>query len=646
MASQLRVAPKIFSFAGTKDRRGVTAQRISIFRGDAKKLLNLNRDLRGSKVGDLKYEKHALSLGELRGNEFLITLRDCQFASESLDETTKFETAKQIVGEAIKKMSENGFINYYGLQRFGSFSTGTHEVGKLILKSDFRGAVQAILSFNPDLLDVDDQTDNLTYGRDDIARAIAINLFETRSSNDAALRRIPKKFSAEIAIMRWLNGSRQNDYIGALISINRGLKLMFVHAYQSLVWNYAASERWARFGGEVVEGDLVLVKSKESKETDGAVDADMADIDESGEVIVKPASDDAAVSLEDQFERARPLTKEEASSGEYSIFDVVLPTPGYDVEYPKNEVANFYKTFMASENGGGLDPMNMRRPQKDFSLSGSYRKLIGRVENTSFEVKMYTDDKEQLIETDLDRFYKGKTRPQPPPPRFPQQNRYQSQQRGPPGQSQIPQDNPWASFKGNLAEADKAFADELKAQNAAAALEGPKPPSMVEDRFIETNAETGERTGVRETVIKELKPLDARNGQVYTAEQAKLSAPEDIPLPATPMLKAKIAPSTVLKRSAAQMDSEDSNASNVDEAEKKDASENLDGEKADTEVLLKNPEVASDDTMATDSAPAAPQKLAVIVSFKLGSSQYATMALRELMKSGGVKEYRSGYIGR
>ena len=38
-------------------------------------------------------------------------------------------------------------------------------------------------------------------------------------------------------------------------------------------------------------------------------------------------------------------------------------------------------------------------------------------------------------------------------------------------------------------------------------------------------------------------------------------------------------------------------------------------------------------------------KIAVILKLQLGSSQYATMALRELMKLGGVKTYKPDFGG-
>jgi tRNA pseudouridine13 synthase len=39
------------------------------------------------------------------------------------------------------------------------------------------------------------------------------------------------------------------------------------------------------------------------------------------------------------------------------------------------------------------------------------------------------------------------------------------------------------------------------------------------------------------------------------------------------------------------------------------------------------------------------KKLAVVIKLQLASSQYATMALRELMNAGGVKAYKPEFMG-
>ncbi len=92
LARTLHVPVKDLSTAGTKDKRGVTIQRVALRRGtktveDVWKLANgvpmrqnaddavRNRGERGVRTADFIYRKAALELGMLKGNAFVITLR-------------------------------------------------------------------------------------------------------------------------------------------------------------------------------------------------------------------------------------------------------------------------------------------------------------------------------------------------------------------------------------------------------------------------------------------------------------------------------------------------------------------------------------------------------------------------------------------
>lgn len=101
-----------FYFAGTKDKRAETVQRISAKGVSKHELAGLikNESWNFSEVNfsNLEYSNNILKIGDLYGNRFTLALR---FLGE-MDET---QIAKNI--ENVKK---TGFINYFGLQRFGS----------------------------------------------------------------------------------------------------------------------------------------------------------------------------------------------------------------------------------------------------------------------------------------------------------------------------------------------------------------------------------------------------------------------------------------------------------------------------------------------------------------------------------------------
>ena len=415
LSKQVKMSPKSFQFAGTKDRRAVTVQRVSVERVLVHAMIGAGRTLKQAWIGNFEYRPQPLQLGDLTGNEFVITLRDCDFHYPvPMESKIILEGAQAVVREAIHNLSVRGFINYYGLQRFGTYALGTDVVGVKMLQGDFQGAVDAILDYSPASLaaaqnPATGNTDRVSM--DDRARAHALHTFKTTGRSGQALREMPRRYSAETSIIRHLTGRPNNrqDYQGALQTVSRNLRLMYVHAHQSLVWNVAASERWKRFGSSVIEGDLVLVNDHTEK-FEGVKKHE--DVDTDGEVVVLPATEDRAINPDDIFERARALTAEEAESGNYSIFDIVLPTPGYDIIYPSNGIGKFYEEFMASERGGGLNPHEMRRQWKDISLSGSYRKILARpAKDFSFEIKTYQDEDEQFVVTDLDRLGR-ESRPQ------------------------------------------------------------------------------------------------------------------------------------------------------------------------------------------------------------------------------------------
>jgi tRNA pseudouridine13 synthase len=371
MARYLKIQPKFVRFAGTKDRRGVTVQKICLSRFKVERVNSLNKALRGMKLGGFSYEESSLGLGDLLGNEFIITLRDVK----SLTGTP----IEQVMSESLESLGENGFINYYGMQRFGTFSISTHTIGKEILLNNWAKAAKLILSVQ-----------DLVLPESVESRKI----WEISRDAAAALDKMPKKCIAEWSLLKHLSTCKKqddgeftdNDYFNALMKIPRNLRIMYGHAYQSYVWNCVASRRMELLGLEVVAGDLVIDDTEQSKVEKNKDSVDEDDFEEDVRT--------------DKFQRARAVTQEEVEQKKFSIYDIVLPTPGFDINYPSNEdLFNTYKTIMKED---GMDPSEMYRKVREFSFAGSYRNLIAKPKNLEYHIRHYNEPTQQLVYTDLD----------------------------------------------------------------------------------------------------------------------------------------------------------------------------------------------------------------------------------------------------
>ncbi|KAJ5043048.1 uncharacterized protein L3040_004436 [Drepanopeziza brunnea f. sp. 'multigermtubi'] len=672
LASCLKIKPRDFAFAGTKDRRAVTVQRVSVRRQYAKSLARLNAHLYAGRLGNFKYEKHGLELGELTGNHFHITLRDCHFGDDQNWTTElKLEHGNKVVGQAVKHLQQHGFINYFGLQRFGTFGIGTDEIGLQILKGDFKGAVDAILTYSDEVFGPPKDFSEPEYGdrvsQYDLDRAQAIIAFRNGGKKSDVLEIMPRKFSGEIAVMRHLmTRNCHNDYEGAIMSIHRNLRSMYLHAYQSLVWNTVASERWARHGNKVVEGDLVLVVPE-------AAPAD--EVDESGEVVVHAAADDTAISRDDVYQRARPLTAEEAASGKYNIFDIVLPLPGYDVNYPANAIGDFYKTFMAGPRGGGIDPGNMRRSNKDFSLSGSYRKLMAEVKDCSFELKVYINSLEELVETDWQKLQKSRGEDPMAPRNFYQEERGSGPNNKNARKAEIRSEaikmkdqyknsaalQAWKALPDAMPGLDKACADAaaLKVAQRKANYPDDLTP-VIKDTWIQTDPEDWtKKTGVKSTIVLNEKmasetPVTKSEPEIADAVVSVEEA-SAVPIPTSPAVKAEeaaLVPAPDSVASSSNMDigfkEDEFDAMDVDDAPVKGFYPKSTFKRLVTHVSGV-PIICSETATYIDEEgverPMFPQdhRIGVVIKFSLGSSQYATIALRELMKAGGVRTFKPDF---
>ncbi|XP_045684795.1 pseudouridylate synthase 7 homolog isoform X1 [Phyllostomus hastatus] len=347
LSKYLRVKPNIFSYMGTKDKRAITVQEIAVLKITAQRLAHLNKCLMNFKLGNFSYQKHPLKLGELQGNHFTVVLRNITGTDDQ-------------VQQAMNSLKEIGFINYYGMQRFGTTAVPTYQVGRAILQNSWAEVMDLILKPRSGA-----EKGYLVKCREEWAKT---------KDPAAALRKLPVKRCVEGQLLRGLSKYGMKNIVSAFGIIPRNNRLMYIHSYQSYVWNNMVSKRIEEYGLKPVPGDLVL----------------------------KGAT-------------ATYIEEEDVNS--YSIHDVVMPLPGFDVIYPKHKISEAYREMLTADN---LDIDNMRHKIRDYSLSGAYRKIIIRPQNVSWEVVAYDDPKIPLFNTDVDNL-EGK-----PPPVFASEGKYRA----------------------------------------------------------------------------------------------------------------------------------------------------------------------------------------------------------------------------
>ena len=92
-----------------------------------------------------RYVKDRIKLGDLCGNHFCITLRDVQKRDAGGCPLACTDDIETVIQTSLESLRDHGFINYYGMQRFGTRNVSTHAVGIAMLTGQWELAVDLIL---------------------------------------------------------------------------------------------------------------------------------------------------------------------------------------------------------------------------------------------------------------------------------------------------------------------------------------------------------------------------------------------------------------------------------------------------------------------------------------------------------------------
>ena len=219
LADRLHISQRRISFAGTKDKRSLSTQLMSFENISSKHLTSVS--INDVHIQNMYRSSIPVRIGDLYGNRFEITVR-------KIDPTTTLEQIKTIIShvEAI-----GGFPNFYGIQRFGIIRPITHIVGKYIVQDDFEHAVMTYIA-------------HPLQGEPEETYRLREELEHTRDYS-RAFHSYPDALNFEKALLNKLIQNPTN-FSGALKELPKNLLMMFVHAYQSYLFNKMLSERLRR----------------------------------------------------------------------------------------------------------------------------------------------------------------------------------------------------------------------------------------------------------------------------------------------------------------------------------------------------------------------------------------------------------------
>jgi len=290
----------------------------------------------------------ALNVGDLEGNQFEITLRNVKRVKVDWATHSKngdfSEHAKESfvdcdsehIDRMIGRIQQYGFINFYGEQRIGKpgkseeVGVRAHEIGRAMLRQDFVEAINLLM-------------EGTSYNEKDEVHRVRRAWKDSNGDPTIALKafRGGDIMPRERAVLRGLKRYPDNK-LEAIRFLSYNMRMFYINAYQSYVFNRVASQRIKLYGAKVIKGDLYFDK-------DGNHQSNIRVVEGNEVQTVK-------------------------------LSQILLPLPGYNIQYPKNEIGKFYKDIL------NIDGVEFKKNVPvESTANGSYRKLVLHPGHLTFE---------------------------------------------------------------------------------------------------------------------------------------------------------------------------------------------------------------------------------------------------------------------
>lgn len=250
IARDLHISRKRMGFAGMKDKKALTRQWICISNMESDEKLNevlaLRDTIHNTKFLKVVRGRKKLRMGQLKGNKFRIKIKDIPFN----DDITSFEDASNRAKEILGQLEITGVPNYFGWQRFGKPRTSTHLVGEALIQNDLKKAVDLYIGHPCMEESLDSIKARQAYDDGNMEESLELMHGGMRYEK-MMLRQLIHDYNK-------FGQLDDKSYKSALLALPKPLQRMFVHAYQSYLFNDAVSRRVEMGINSYVEGDIII----------------------------------------------------------------------------------------------------------------------------------------------------------------------------------------------------------------------------------------------------------------------------------------------------------------------------------------------------------------------------------------------------